>query len=66
MFLDREGLGSQTLRAVHLVFESVAATPRIAAAILIGLPVGLLLFLLSCKLDLLLFLEPALFAGWAS
>lgn len=48
-------------RAVHLGSQvSVAAASGICAAILAGLPTRLLLFLLSCELDSLEFLELSL------
>lgn len=48
-------------RAVHLGSQvSVAAASGIAAAILAGLPTGLLPLLLSCEFDSLVFLELSL------
>lgn len=51
----------QVPRAVHLGSQgSLAAASGICVAILAGLPGRLLLFLLSCELDLLEFLELSL------
>lgn len=58
LFWLRNSYDVQVPRAVHLRSRvSVAAASGVAAAILAGLPTGLLLLLLSCELDSLAFLE---------
>lgn len=61
LFWLGKGYDVQVPRAVHLGSRvSVAAASGIAAAVLAGLPTGLLPLLPSCELDSLVFLELSL------